>query len=393
MKFSINNFSSRTKILMEIMVGLYILFSISCSTNDNLSVIELPYEEVGKSTHIKWDTATITKITDGNYARIKQLDNQNLIVVYSKQNNLYIKYSDDLGESWQNEQLLFEGDDNYNMTNAEAIQLSNKSIIVGCNRRVKEVKWGGDYTYGIMLVKSDDYGQSWTSPKLIYSAGNSNETGCWEPAFLQLPDGEVQCYFANEFPYQTSNEQEISLLRSFDNGENWTSDIETASFANYARDGMPVPLLDGDDILLAIEDNSNNHVLQPSIIKESVDSDWKNGFVSSTDSRRIQAVPGFSISRYAGAPYIAKLKSGEIILCYQDREGRDNNFETMKVRISGSVGESFVNESEPFVIPKTNSAKWNSLCVLSNGKVIAVTSTNAYNKGIYTIQGELVEDS
>jgi BNR repeat-like domain len=392
MKVALINWYSSTKIFMGIIGGLFLFLIISCGNNGDPGGVDPDPEIVIEGTYIVWDTATRTKITDGNYARIRQLDNQNLIAVYSRVNNLYIKYSDDLGETWVNEQLLFEGDDNYNMTNAEAIQLSNKSIIVGCNRRVKDVKWGGDYTYGIMVMISDDYGQTWTPPKLIYTAGNSSETGCWEPALLQLPNGEVQCYFANEHPYPTSNEQEISMLRSFDNGENWTSEIVTVCFAQGSRDGMPVPLLDGNNILLAIEDNSNGHLLQPSIIKETVASNWGNGIVGSSDSRRIQAVPDFAATRYAGAPYIAKLKSGEIILCYQDRDGRDKNFETMKVRVSGSVGESFTNESEPFVIPITNSAKWNSLCSLSNGKVVAVTSTNAYNQGVYLIKGEVVNN-
>ncbi|WP_217651538.1 sialidase family protein [Mariniphaga anaerophila] len=372
---------------------LSMIFNTACGTEDEPVVEEKPNEVVVEGTHIIWDSSSLRKITDGNYARIRELDNQQLIAVYSRSNHIYIKYSDDQGSTWENEQLLAEGDANYIMTNAEAIQLANKSIVVGLNRRVKDERWGSDYTYGIMIVSSDDYGQTWSEPQLIYNAGNSGDIGCWEPAFLQLPDGELQCYFANEYPYPNTNEQEISLLRSFDNGESWTAEIETATFAQGARDGMPVPILDGDNILLAIEDNSNNHVLQPTIIKEPVSSNWKNGLVGSNDSRRFHAVPDFSRTRYAGAPYLAKLNSGELILSFQDRNEREKNFETMKVLVGESVIEPFDHESEPFAISKSNSAKWNSLCVLSSGEVIAVTSTNAYGKGIYMVIGEVVNNS
>lgn len=373
-----------------LLVGFLILsmiFYTSCGTE------EKPNEDVVEDTHIIWDSSSLRKITDGNYARIRELDNQQLIAVYSRGSHIYIKHSDDQGSTWENEQLLAEGDANYIMTNAEAIQLANKSIVVGLNRRVKDEKWGRGYTYGIMIVSSDDYGQTWSEPQLIYNAGNSGNIGCWEPSFLQLPDGEVHCYFANEYPYPSTNEQEVSLLRSSDNGENWTTEIETVIFASGARDGMPVPILDGDNILLAIEDNSNNHVLQPTIIKEPVSSNWKNGLVGSNDSRRFHAVPDFSRTRYAGAPYLAKLNSGELILSFQDRNEREKNFETMKVLVGESVIEPFNHESVPFAISKSNSAQWNSLCVLSSGKVIAVTSTTAYDKGVYMVIGEVVNNS
>ncbi len=365
-------------------------FNTSCGKGDAPVAGEKTDVVIEEGKQMIWNSTTRRKIADGNYARIRELDNQKLIAVYSKGNNVHIKYSEDYGNTWDNEQLLAVGDANYNMTNAEAIQLTNKSIIVGFNRRVKEEKWGSEYTYGIMAVSSQDYGQTWSGPKLIYNAGNSDEIGCWEPAFLELPDRELHCYFANEYPYPGTNEQEISLLRSFDNGESWTTDIETASFASGARDGMPVPILDGDNILLAIEDNSNNHVLQPTIIKEPISSNWKNGSVSSYDNRRFHAVPGFSTGRYAGAPYIAKLNSGELILSFQDRNDREKGFETMKVLVGESINGPFNNESVPFVISKTNSAKWNSLCVLEDGDVIAITSTNAYDRGIYMVKGKMV---
>ena len=41
------------------------------------------------------------------------------------------------------------------------------------------------------------------------AAGAEARDGCWEPAMAQLPDGEVQLFFANESPYRQSSEQEL----------------------------------------------------------------------------------------------------------------------------------------------------------------------------------------
>ena len=343
---------------------------------------------------IAWDLRTLTKIADGGYARIIELCDQRLASVYSRGSNLYIKWSNDKGETWHSEKELFTGDDNYTMTNAEAIQLDDNSIIVGCNRRVRRDSWGGDYKYGILIRKSTDLGQTWKEPQLIYHAGNHSDIGCWEPVFLQLPSGELQCYFANEFPYSQTNEQEISLLRSHDRGNSWTNNIETACFAANSRDGMPVPIFQESEnrILLAIEENYGDHVLQPVIIKMPLDDNWKNGYVSGNDPRRIHAVPGFDPSRYAGAPYLAQLKTGELIICYQDREGRTNHFEVMMVRIAGDLDDHFNRESKPFDISPEENGLWNSLCVLDQGAVLAVTSTSAFDGGVYMIRGRVLSE-
>lgn len=374
---------------MVLIAGVMLCCSCSGSNNQLDDSPDPVPEENG--TGIEWEPATMVKIADGNYARIKELDNEQLIAVYSRGKDVYIKYSNDRGSSWENEKMLFQGNEHYIMTNAEAIQLSDKSLIVGCNRRVEEAWLDKDYRYAIAVRRSTDYGETWTESMVIYKAGNNQRTGCWEPAFLQLPSGEVHCYFANEFPYPSTTEQEISLLRSFDNGETWTAQTETACFAQGSRDGMPVPLLYGEDILLAIEDNSNDHVLQPTIIREPVKDNWKNGFVSANDINRIPVCPYFDSGRYAGAPYIANLATGEILVSFQDRYGRQKSTDLMKVVVGEGIHDRFQYMSVPFSIGIQEGTNWNSLCVLSSGEIIAVTQTNAFNRGVYMIKGQWVK--
>src|SRR5690606_20369891 len=90
----------------------------------------------------------------------------------------------------------------------------------------------------IRMASSIDQGLTWSAPQTVYTAGPSFQDGCWEPAAIQLPDGEVQVYFANEFPYQETAEQEISLISSADEGASW-SPSRPIAMRRGRRDGMP----------------------------------------------------------------------------------------------------------------------------------------------------------
>src|SRR6185436_15246566 len=108
----------------------------------------------------------------------------------------------------------------------------------------------------IKTSMSKDGGANWEAAKLVYEAGINSGTGCWEPAQIQLPSGEIQLYFANEKPYPDTTEQEITMLRSSDNGASWSSPQRISLRAGH-RDGMPVPVMlaGGKGIAVAIEDN------------------------------------------------------------------------------------------------------------------------------------------
>ena len=64
----------------------------------------------------------------------------------------------------------------------------------------------------------------------------------------------------------------------------------------------------------------------------------------------------------------------------------------MQVAVGNSNGEKFKNVTPPFNIPLDKHGLWNSLCVLSDDTIIALTSTNAYtdNTGIWMIKGHLI---
>jgi hypothetical protein len=224
----------------------------------------------------------------------------------------------------------------------DLLELQDGSLLAMYNPRPYKID--PSRRFGIRIKKSYDKGISWKDEQLLYEAGYQFENGCWEPAAVQLPGGEIQLYFANEGPYTSTDEQNISLLRSADNGLTWTKSPEIVSFRAAKRDGMPVPLLlrDHATIVFAIEDNGFN-TFKPYTIRNSLTENWANAVTAYSDKRLYALSDKIGDEIYAGAPYLAQFKTGETILSYQGTEGRNNhmNQADMKVAIGDENAKSF----------------------------------------------------
>jgi hypothetical protein len=244
-------------------------------------------------------------------------------------------------------------------------------------------------------IKARSDGDTWGNEQPLYKAGHEFANGCWEPSAIQLPSGEIQLYFANEAPYTSSNEQNISLLRSYDNAHTWTPTPEIVSFRASSRDGMPIPLLldNKKEIVFAIEDNGFTN-FKPYIIVQSVAENRTNLVTANSPLRRYALKEKIADSIYAGAPFIRQLKTGQTILSYQGTEGRRNNMEfaEMKVVIGDERANNFTSKTAPFLIPPDKHGLWNSLCILDDDSIIALTSTNAFSNHseVWMIKGKLV---
>ena len=201
-------------------------------------------------------------ITDGVYARIKPVGDR-FALVYSAGPAAYIRWSDDKCSTWSEPQRVAQAD-GYNYTNCEILELSGGSLLYMWNARPKQ---DSGLPYKIMIATSDDYGTTWRE-QTIYTASTDAREGCWEPVAIELPSGEVQLFFANEYPYASSDEQEITLLRSFDKGKTW-SKPEAISMRKGSRDGMPVPIYlpHRKEIAVAIEDNGIRGLFKPVIVR------------------------------------------------------------------------------------------------------------------------------
>lgn len=329
--------------------------------------------------HVEWDASALRLVVENAaYARIIRLQSGEMLCCYQRQGQSCVKRSNDEGNSWGEEKAVTSYPHGA-AANPELIQLKNGRVILCYNERPKTA----GHPYAIVLVSSKDEGWTWGVPQRIFT-DDIHENGCWEPAALQYPDGGVQIFFANEAPYTTSNEQEISMISLSD-----TSKVWKISFRPKARDGMPVPCLlnDGKTAVIAIEDNGLNGKMKPVILSSDIKQRWKGRSIGPKSPRRWTALKEpLPAEVYAGAPYICQMPMGATVLSVQSDEGRKEP--QMVVYVGDEQARNFTNKSIPFELEENVSGLWNSLFVKSSNTVTAVSGTTQNGvRGIWTIDG------
>jgi hypothetical protein len=225
-------------------------------------------------------------------------------------------------------------------------------------------------------------GKTWRPREMpIHTAGNTARSGCWEPAAIQMPNGNLWLLFARELP----GEQEIALMTSPDAGLTWTA-ARRASLRPGHRDGMPVPLLlaDGSSVF-AIEDNGvvsgrpEHRSFRPTIVDPDSSQRWN-----------ALAQPPRADCNLA-APYLARLPSGETLLSVQSNED-DPRWTQMVVYVGDHDARNFGSRSRPFGSSSNANGRWNSLHVLDQHRVIAISHTTVDQcRGLWCIEGRVLE--
>lgn len=346
---------------------------------------------------VEWSPDTRKFAAAGVYARVKPLRTGELLLIYSRGADACLRRSADRGATWGPEAVVARTE-GYGNTNAELVELSNGWLVYGWNGRPSA---GGRYT--VRTRVSRDRGVTWGDEALAYSAGTAFGEGCWEPAFLESAGGDLQVYFANEGPYPgASGDQEIGMLTSKDRGLTWGG-YRTVSYRRGARDGMPVPLrLQDGSILLAIEDNGLEGPFKPALLRSADGLDWPDGGLPGNSPRRSAALTGAAkppAPVYAGAPYLARLASGEVLLSVQSTAGRAASAEptdraVMQVYAGDGKAGAFAAMPTPFPdVPETGNGLWNSLAVLDDSTVMAVSSVRGLGRdGIWTVIGRVKRD-
>lgn len=380
-------------------IGLRIFFAVLLSSSfsgcEQGSQSEQAY-------FITWDQSSLVCIADeGAYPRLHRLQNNMLLAVFeNRKGDVMLKTSKDEGATWSTpiavyEHFIYTDEESKNTTkvnvaNPEIIQLNNGDLLLACNLRPRKE---GICPFSIALKRSSDQGATWSDAQILYEAAPYFKDGCWEPAFLILSDGTVQIYFANESPYRDSDEQEITMLLSGDDGITWTTEPVTVSFRQGFRDGMPVAVHDGKQIFVSIEDNVSGQ-FKPYILSNSIEHAWSKPVFGNSAYRYSALKTPLPDTVYAGAPYLIRTDKGIYLLSYQTTENRSSNWEhsTMEVVISASPS-GFTNPNQPFDVPLSKEAKWNSLTDLGNNTVAALSSTNFNSDkiGVWMIKGKIIK--
>ncbi|MGV3502810.1 MAG: sugar-binding protein [Adhaeribacter sp.] len=357
-----------------------------------------------RGSRLAWDYSSRRQLSSpatgaryNGYARVIRLQDRSLLGVYEADGSVLAVKSADGGNTWSEPIPVAAKPAGYSMAVPDLLELQDQSILVCYNPRPQPTDPARKF--GIRTKKSYDGGQTWQDERLVYEAGYQFGNGCWEPAAIQLPGGEIQLFFANEGPYTHSSEQEISLLRSSDQGLSWTKNPETVSFRAQSRDGMPSPLLlqNGQEIVVAIEDNGFTD-FKPYLVRSTLARSWARPITGDSPARSYALAEKADDQVYAGAPFLRQLPGGETILSYQGTEGRPNKMEAseMKVVIGTPEAKDFNRKTAPFALPANKSGLWNSLCVLDDHTVLALTSTNAYSsrgqREVWMIKGYVIAE-
>jgi hypothetical protein len=279
------------------------------------------------------------------------------------------------------------------------------------------------HPYTISISVSDDNGKTWSDTRHIYMSDRWKENvtiGCWEPFVLELPDGTVQVYFADETPYYSRTDSKkswhnISVIESKDGGNTFRNAREIAQNSE-CRVGMPVVAIHDGYLLLAIETtNYKGQRLHPIVICNQISDNWSE-MVGKGSPYRFHPFQTSLESEvvYSGAPYIITtdnyiVYSYQIADWWQPEPGmtpsqqlsmaKKNNEEehsTLEVQVcpKSEVKDGYFYTmrapSRPIQMDQSTGkeqAIWNSLCDLGNDEILAVSQ---FNNKVYTVRGKIV---
>ena len=324
---------------------------------------------------IFWDTASRrTVFNGGGYARIIELQDGRLMAV-CESGGIKIAFSQDKGSTWGSATKIVSNPAGIRECVPDLIQLSDGTIIVAYNPRPTS-PYSEERKFGIRCKRSTDGGRTWSDEIFVNDALHTFADGCWEPSMLELPSGELQLYFADEGPYTSNNDQQISLCRSMDGGQTW-SQAQKICYRQGSRDGMPVPVLlkDESQIVVIIEDNGWGYGdFFPTTVRTSLQNNWHNNYwVNATDPNREKTLNfNFCPTATGGAPYLRVLPWGETVMSYQS--GYEHNGKNqMRVAVGNEQARDFKAMSVPFSIGSEEQGLWNSLAVIDTGIVVAVS--------------------
>lgn len=330
---------------------------------------------------IEWDTHTLTLVAEGGwYGRIRRVKGPRLICAYEHRGGVRVSHSADNGKSWKPGALAARIAYGH-AANPELLVTRGSGVLLFVNERPSD----GVHPFAISMARSTDGGQTWSDLQVLYAADTRFENGCWEPAAVQMPDGEIRVVFANESPYRETHEQEISMMVSRDGGQTW-SPLRAVSFRPRARDGMPVPALLGPkrEMHVAIEDSGLSGLMKPVIVRVGDALPVSPGSPDRWAALAEQPAPEVNVA----APYLVAMPTGVTVLSSQSSEG--GRKPRMVVYLGDRQARGFGSMSEPFAMAGDADGMWNSLFVKSRNVVTAVSSTVIEGKaGVWSIDGRI----
>lgn len=356
--------------------------------------ISWDYSSFQEMTSSPVSNASYTEEPNLYYPRAKQLTDGSLLLCFENDHfgwDIYVRKSFDGGATWGPATLLRHsypeqstvGEDKKVFVNPDFIQLASGRILLAWQWR-----YNAGYSdipntnnnCGVELVFSDDCGDTWSEPREIYRGR------CWEPAFLELPSGEIQMYITDSQEIKDRRSFSCtSVLRSFDGGETWqgkpmayNTDAEPISRTRWngrGMDGMATAVLldDGAGIVVPLETWSGVDVydISPIVVRTTMKENWH----VDGDAIRAEGGPEYPWKKQvnkdlkAFGPYSCKVSTGEMVIL---TNGRYKNESGVFVLVGDRRGDNFAYVTKPF-----NQGYWGSIAPVGEEELIATATVKS----------------
>jgi hypothetical protein len=248
---------------------------------------------------------------NGAYGRMVKLANGNWLMVYTifpsgQPSQLQFRKSSDNARTWQDVSVIAES--GRKVDNGQLVQLSNGTILASMRSLID------GSSYRLNVYKSTNNGVNWQFLSTIdanENPGGRGDRGVWEPHLIQLANGDVAAFYANEkhATESPSYSQIISERISTDGGATWGNEIWVASQpgGGSLRPGMPV-----------IDQMTNGQYI---IVFENVNlPNSEIHYKTSGDARTWASGLGTRIPEQGCGPFVRSLSDGRLIVssCYNN---------------------------------------------------------------------------
>lgn len=311
-------------------------------------------------------------VANPNYPRIKKMADGSYIMFYHNNEigaSCDYAISKDL-KTWSAKGKIYK---NYAITDSkgganerrfstcDALVLSNGDILAVASYRANIGYRERPLDAGVVLRRSKDNGNTWSDPIEIYRGVN------WEPYLLQLPSGEVHCYFTDsDRTLIEGTDTGTAMVISNDNGNIWTPSLGAAPYyvlrtkhikngKTYFNNQMPsvIKLNNSNELVAALEANIGNYNI--SFAYSGADGEWTHLTVNEEgpEDRNDLAFRG-------SAPYIRQFPSGETVLSY-------NLSSKFHLKVGNASARQFGEAYTPF-----SGGYWGSLELVDNHQIIGV---------------------
>lgn len=311
-------------------------------------------------------------VTKPNYPRIKKMADGSYIMFYhNNQIGASCDYaiSNDLktwnakGKIYRNYAIIDSkgGANERRFSTCDAVVLSNGDILAVASYRANIGYRERPLDAGLVLRRSKDNGNTWSDPIEIYRGVN------WEPYLLQLPSGEIHCYFTDsDRTLIEGTDTGTAMVVSNDNGNTWTPSFGAAPYyvlrTKHVKDGktyfnnqMPsvIKLNNSNELVAALEANIGNYNI--SFAYSGEDGQWTHLTVDEEgpEDRNDLAFRG-------SGPYIRQFLSGETVLSY-------NLSSKFHLKVGDASARHFGEAYIPF-----SGGYWGALELADNHQIIGV---------------------